>query len=84
MFVVVVFFLIYGVEVFFKVRGGFTMQRIPQIINSRRSPVRSRQRRRLPQQQLHLPEGEERKPMMEPKLCGLVPQVMMIMMLMMI
>ena len=35
MFVVVVFFLIYGVEVFFKVRGGFTIQRVPKIINSR-------------------------------------------------
>merc|ERR1719402_820713 len=46
MFVVVIFFLIYGVEVFFKVRGGFTIQRVPKIINSRRSPVRSRQRQR--------------------------------------
>jgi len=33
---VVIFFLIYGVEVFFKVRGGFTVTKVPAIINARR------------------------------------------------
>merc|ERR1719299_121990 len=40
MFIVVIFFLIYGVEVFFKVRGGFTIQNVPKIINSRRHSTR--------------------------------------------
>merc|ERR1712226_928870 len=36
MFVVVIFFLIYGVEVFFKVRGGFAVSKIPNDIGSTR------------------------------------------------
>jgi len=36
MFIVVIFFLIYGVEVFFKVRGGFTVTRVPAIIARRK------------------------------------------------
>merc|ERR1719412_1806354 len=36
MFIVVIFFLIYGVEVFFKVRGGFTISRVPTVISSAR------------------------------------------------
>ena len=41
MFVVVVFFLIYGVEVFFKVRGGFTVPRVSSgvTISSTRTPI---------------------------------------------
>ena len=39
MFVVVIFFLIYGVEVFFKVRGGFTVPRVPAVISSTRTPI---------------------------------------------
>lgn len=38
MFIVVIFFLIYGVEVFFKVRGGFAVPRVPQVITSRQIP----------------------------------------------
>lgn len=34
MFIVVIFFLIYGVEVFFKVRGGFTVTKVPAFITS--------------------------------------------------
>jgi len=36
MFVVVIFFLIYGVEVFFKVRGGFTVTKVPAILARRK------------------------------------------------
>lgn len=36
MFVVVIFFLIYGVEVFFKVRGGFAVSKVPNVIGSTR------------------------------------------------
>jgi len=71
MFVVVIFFLIYGVEVFFKVRGGFTIQRVPKIINSRRSPLRRMKRSSGSGHDEIL--AEEQKPMVEPgKFCGLV------------
>jgi len=40
MFIVVIFFLIYGVEVFFKVRGGFTVTKVPAVITS--APQRRR------------------------------------------
>lgn len=40
MFIVVIFFLIYGVEVFFKVRGGFTVTKVPAVITS--APTRRR------------------------------------------
>ena len=70
MFVVVIFFLIYGVEVFFKVRGGFTIQNVPKIINSRRSPVRQ------PKATENIGEDEivmeERRPMVRSKLCGII------------
>ena len=36
MFIVVIFFLIYGVEVFFKVRGGFTVTKVSAIIARRK------------------------------------------------
>merc|ERR1719211_143579 len=36
MFIVVIFFLIYGVEVFFKVRGGFAVSKVPNVIGSTR------------------------------------------------
>ena len=70
MFIVVIFFLIYGVEVFFKVRGGFTIQNVPKIINSRRTTVRKSK----------APDSfgadeivsEEQKPMVRPKLCGII------------
>jgi len=72
MFIVVIFFLIYGVEVFFKVRGGFTIQNVPKIINSRRTPVR---RSKTPNNK-NLGEdeivSEEQKPMVKPKLCGMI------------
>lgn len=68
MFVVVVFFLIYGVEVFFKVRGGFTVQNVPKIINSRRSPVKKRNSTNS--QRLEV--CEEQKPMVETKFCGMI------------
>jgi len=71
MFVVVIFFLIYGVEVFFKVRGGFTIQRVPKIINSRRSPLK-RTKRSSGSGHDEILE-EEQKPMVEAgKFCGLV------------
>ena len=70
MFVVVVFFLIYGVEVFFKVRGGFTIQNVPKIINSRRTPVRrSKAGSNLGEDEI---VSEEQRPMVRPKLCGMV------------
>merc|ERR1719347_378866 len=69
MFVVVIFFLIYGVEVFFKVRGGFTIQNVPKIINSRRSPVRqSKVTENIGEDEIVM---EERRPMVRPKLCGI-------------
>ncbi|CAB4054870.1 unnamed protein product [Lepeophtheirus salmonis] len=34
MFICVVFFLVYGVEVFVKVRGGFTVSQVPSVINN--------------------------------------------------
>merc|ERR1711936_483654 len=69
MFVVVIFFLIYGVEVFFKVRGGFTIQNVPKIINSRRSPVRqSKATENIGEDGIVM---EERRPMVRPKLCGI-------------
>ncbi|TRY62998.1 hypothetical protein TCAL_11175 [Tigriopus californicus] len=43
MFIVVIFFLIYGVEVFFKVRGGFTLSKVPGVISSNRAPIIKRQ-----------------------------------------
>lgn len=43
MFIVVIFFLIYGVEVFFKVRGGFTLSKVPGVISSNRAPIVKRQ-----------------------------------------
>ncbi len=46
MFVVVVFFLIYGVEVFFKVRGGFTVPRVPGVIASTRPAAAAADARR--------------------------------------
>eukprot|EP00095_Tigriopus_kingsejongensis_P002985 maker-scaffold849_size89187-snap-gene-0.18 protein:Tk02985 transcript:maker-scaffold849_size89187-snap-gene-0.18-mRNA-1 annotation:"PREDICTED: uncharacterized protein LOC100118313 isoform X2" len=46
MFIVVIFFLIYGVEVFFKVRGGFTLSKIPGVISSTRTPIVKRQNSR--------------------------------------
>jgi len=64
MFIVVVFFLIYGVEVFFKVRGGFTVQNVPKIINSRRSLKK--------QHSSHKVCEEEQKPMVETKFCGMI------------
>jgi len=73
MFVVVVFFLIYGVEVFFKVRGGFTVQNVPRIINSRRIPVK-----RVNTQEIVDARNcdeiitEEQKPMVESKFCGMI------------
>ncbi|XP_023338919.1 uncharacterized protein LOC111709482 isoform X2 [Eurytemora carolleeae] len=67
MFIVVVFFLIYGVEVFFKVRGGFTVRNVPKIINSRRSPVKRRQSSKQVDEQI-----DEQKPMVETKFCGMI------------
>ncbi len=69
MFVVVVFFLIYGVEVFFKVRGGFTVPRVPGMIASARSMPREerrkhrkhRRRRREQQDGISDGEGEEQE-----------------------
>lgn len=37
MFIVVVFFLIYGVEVYFKVRGGFLKDTVTTIANNRKT-----------------------------------------------
>merc|ERR1719211_869342 len=48
MFVVVIFFLIYGVEVFFKVRGGFTVSRVPTVINSARRQESSKRMKQAP------------------------------------
>jgi len=49
MFVVVIFFLIYGVEVFFKVRGGFTVSRVPTVINStRRQEAANKRLKKVP------------------------------------
>lgn len=48
MFVVVIFFLIYGVEVFFKVRGGFTVSRVPTVINSARRQESSKRLKKAP------------------------------------
>jgi hypothetical protein len=71
LFVVVIFFLIYGVEVFFKVRGGFTVQRVPKIINSRRWPLK-RTKRGSGSSRDEI-RTEEQRPMVEPgKFCGLV------------
>jgi len=70
MFVVVVFFLIYGVEVFFKVRGGFTVQNVPKIINSRRSPVKKRNSTNIQSPTSEV--SEEQKPMVETKFCGMI------------
>lgn len=42
MFIVVIFFLVYGVEVFFKVRGGFTVAKVPAIITTRRQEDRKK------------------------------------------
>jgi len=39
MFVVVIFFLIYGVEVFFKVRGGFAVSNVPHLKGNTRLPA---------------------------------------------
>jgi hypothetical protein len=55
MFVVVVFFLIYGVEVFFNVRGGFTIPRVNGVISSTRTPIMRNKR----QQSLLVTEEEE-------------------------
>ncbi len=55
MFVVVVFFLIYGVEVFFKVRGGFTVPVVAGVIAS------VPQQQQLQQQQPLRSEDEERQ-----------------------
>jgi ABC-type uncharacterized transport system fused permease/ATPase subunit len=55
MFIVVIFFLIYGVEVFFKVRGGFTVPRVNGVISSTRSPII----RRLPRTNVEVKEEEE-------------------------
>jgi len=70
MFVVVIFFLIYGVEVFFKVRGGFTIQNVPKIINSRRSPVKKT--KDGPSSSHDEIIAEEQKPMVEAKFCGMI------------
>jgi len=68
MFITVIFFLIYGVEVFFKVRGGFTIQNVPNIINTRRSP----QKKKSSMTKITT-ESEEQKPMVtSPKLCGII------------
>merc|ERR1719347_683950 len=69
MFVVVIFFLIYGVEVFFKVRGGFTIQNVPKIINSRRSPVKKNKDGVSHHDEII---AEEQKPMVEAKFCGMI------------
>jgi len=69
MFVVVIFFLIYGVEVFFKVRGGFTNQNAPKIISSRRSMKRKTKADNSNPDEII---SEEQKPMMEPKFCGMI------------
>ena len=82
MFIVVIFFLIYGVEVFFKVRGGFTIQNVPKIINSRRTPVRRNRSEAAAADSAaaaaaNLGEdeivAEETRPMVaRPKLCGII------------
>ena len=70
MFIVVIFFLIYGVEVFFKVRGGFTIQNVPKIINSRRTPVRrSKSVANMGEDDI---VSEEQRPMVKPMLCGII------------
>jgi len=70
MFIVVIFFLIYGVEVFFKVRGGFTIQNVPNIINTRRSPLKKRTSTTK-----ITTESEEQKPMVgSSKFCGIIQQ----------
>jgi len=70
MFIVVIFFLIYGVEVFFKVRGGFTIQNVPKIINSRRHSTRKIKA----SEDIGADEivSEEQKPMVRQKLCGII------------
>lgn len=76
MFIVVIFFLIYGVEVFFKVRGGFTIQNVPKIINSRRTPVRRSKTVTDQSTSANIGEdeiiSEEQRPMVKPKLCGII------------
>ena len=75
MFVVVIFFLIYGVEVFFKVRGGFTVQNVPKIINSRRgAAVKAGQTGGGGKEEL-VCEPDERKPLAGPALCGRAGQL---------
>jgi len=44
MFIVVIFFLIYGVEVFFKVRGGFTVTKVPAILARRKDLKKVKQK----------------------------------------
>jgi len=70
MFIVVIFFLIYGVEVFFKVRGGFTIQNVPKIINSRRHSTRKN--KALDDIGADEIVSEEQKPMVRQKLCGII------------
>jgi len=73
MFIVVIFFLIYGVEVFFKVRGGFTVQTVPNIINSRRSTFKRRNSQKVAEL------TEEQKPMVNTgRFCGIIHQTAVI------